>query len=270
MEITLQPVFSPEREHFVPSARSRVGRVLLVSVVLHFLLITILALQERNPAPVRSAQKPPIAATLYPAPVKRAIKESVLRDPPPQAPSNHTQKPLAKRDSDSREIDTKTPVDTTSTAPSQASNPEPKPPAPAVESAKQPLADPAQPDLQPAQSPGTTRPRLSSRQALDGYFSRLEEEKRQAQAEQAARDRREQQRSPVIVDTRKDEPEEDTSAPPPVDVDCSSTTTKTLSVISRFTGGRVTCSDRSTGFDTFIDKRLNKGVDPEVNPDNRR
>lgn len=270
MEITMQPVLSPERAHFIPSDRPRVGRVLLASVVLHFALIAILALQERKPAPAPPAYKPAIVATLYQAQPQKAALENVPPLPVPDMKGDDTHNQPAGSEQDSLPIASDSPLSNQTKDNNAPILQVPDAPSLNKAPASSPLTAPVAVDVPSAPVSTSTAPRLSSRQALNGYFSRLEAEKRQAQAEQAARDRRERHRSPVITDTRKDEPEEDTSAPPPVNVDCSSSATKTLSVISRFTGGRVTCSDRGNGFDTFIDARLNKGVKPQENPDNRR
>ncbi|MEQ5809494.1 hypothetical protein J3369_18980 [Alteromonas sp. NFXS44] len=237
-----------------------------MSVIIHLILLAALALMESKrdiPEPVVST---PITATLIRLPQPQTVREpDTLPETIPEASVPDKTEPAAPESKPTQEQaappDIKTPPAVKEPPQQQPVQPETSEPVqPPVSSV---IAQPAAPT-----DSGTVsnRPSLTSRRALDAFFSRQQAASTQQDAEQVAKELRRAKTSPDISDPRKGAEKEDPLAPPPaVEVDCSSKTTQTLAFISRFTGGRATCSDRGKGFEKFIDARINKGVKEEEN-----
>ena len=223
------------------------------------MLLAIVEQKRRIPAPETVL---PISARLIFAPATPATAPTEVASPqelPDNAPFAE-QLPLADTKPEEQQTDAPllTPAEMVPTEPVINEVAEQQTP-----SSEMPVTDVPDSSL-PVQADHRATP-FTSRKALDAFFSQQQADARQREAEMAASEYRKQQTSPEIVDPRKDEPEEEMNAPPPVNVDCSDTTTSVLAVISTYTGGRVTCSDRSNGFEKFIDKRLNKHIKEEQN-----
>lgn len=268
METTDTAFFAPQRPTFDPPRPGKKSGVFVVSVIIHLILLAALALMEskRNiPEPLVSK---PITATLIRLPQPQAVREpdtlpeAIPETTVPDKPEPETAAPESKPTAEqAAPPDTTTPPAVKEPPQQQPVQPEPSEPVqPPVSSV---IAQPAAPTDSGTVS---TRPSLTSRRALDAFFSRQQAASTQQDAEQVAKELRRAKTSPDISDPRKGAKKEDPLAPPPaVEVDCSSKTTQTLAFISRFTGGRATCSDRSKGFEKFIDARINKGVKEEEN-----
>lgn len=272
MEITESPFFAPQRPQIeTPQRRKRRG-VFFASLVIHGVLIVVLASVEQKKTLPKQELPPPIAARLVFTPVKappgearspqdsadQLLQEQQLPEAQPVTPqaTPPEQADSQNAENSSREADT---------APPKAVEP---PDDQLIQRDSMTTTDSApKAPVNPVQDTGTRRSSsLTSRQALDNFFSKQKSQAQQREAEIAAGEFRKQRTSPELTNPRKDEPEVETNAPPPVNVDCSDTTTSVLAVIAGYTGGRVTCTNRSNGFEKFIDKRLNKSTKEENKP----
>lgn len=256
METIESPFFAPQRPHIeTPHSKKRRG-VFVASVVIHAVLIVILATAERNRTIPAPELPPPINARLvFKAPTPAVTSEENLPQPAISSPS--ATQPVEEPLPEIEKVDI-----------------EPVEPAPAEKVSQAPVQNPTSITKEttpsapaPVVSEKGNRPTtsLTSRSALDAFFSQQQAQARQRDAEMAAKAYRKQKTSPDLVDPRKDKLEEEVNAPPTVNVNCSDTTTNVLATIATFTGGRVACSNRSNGFDKFIDKHLNKGVKDDEN-----
>ena len=259
METMESPFFAPQRPHIeTPHCKKRRG-VFVASVVIHAVLIVILATAEKNRTIPAPELPPPINARLVfkaPTPAvtsKENLPHPAITSPPATQPVEEPSPQIEKVDIEPVEP---APAEKVSQAPAQNPVSTTKDTAPAASSAPAPV------ESEKGSRPATS---LTSRRALDAFFSQQQAQARQRDAEMAAKAYRKQKTSPDIVDPRKDKLEEEVNAPPTVNVNCSDTTTNVLATIATFTGGRVACSNRSNGFDKSIDKHLNKGVKDDEN-----
>lgn len=269
MEITESPFFAPQRPHIETPLRRKRRGVFFASLIIHALLVLLLATVEQNRTIPNPVTLPPISAKLVFSPTKPLSgKETNLPDtavevPQSEQPSKQEAVTSTKADSVTQEEQANSQEQIAAPPqPDDQPHDEPAPDAPGSAQDNTPAA-PATNVQERGNRPVSS---LTSRQALDAFFSSQQRSAQQRDAEMAASEHRKQQISPEIVDPRKDQSEEEVYAPPPVNVDCSDTTTNVLAVIAGYTGGRVTCTNRSSGFEKFIDKRLNKQIKEQQNP----
>ncbi|MBU2978614.1 hypothetical protein [Alteromonas sp. C1M14] len=263
MEIYNDTFFSPHRSPPAVVKTSKNRRVWFFSLLFHLGLIIIVISRHQDTELPNQPLPAPIKAKLY-TPAKPAVP------PPAPAPIEEEKTvPSIEEELPVPEVD-KTPEEITAPPQSadnnQASSASPPSPATDISTAPEPsVPEAAAPtEKQPAPSvttntgPSTANP-LTSRQALDAFFSRQQEDKLQEQAEDVAREYRQKHKSPHIVDPRKNKTEEEyRNGPPPKLVDCSNTASKSLSILSQFTGGNMKCSTRGAEFEKYIDARLKK------------
>lgn len=269
MEITESPFFAPQRPEIeTPQRRKRRG-VFFASLIIHALLVLILATVEQKRTIPNPETPPPISAKLVFSPTKPVPGEKQ------GLPDNANEIPVSEKSSGQETLASAKSDSVTQDDQPNSQEVVASPPPPVEQQSEEPVAD--APAIVKDNTPAATatnvqekgnRPvsSLTSRQALDAFFSNQQRTAQQRDAEIAASEYRKQKISPGIVDPRKDEPEEEMNAPPPVNVNCSDTTTNVLAVIAGYTGGRVTCTNRSNGFEKFIDKRLNKQIKEQQNP----
>lgn len=250
METMDSPFSAPPRPKFDSPRNEKRRDIWLLSLLFHLILFAVLAGMEKErliPAPITA---PPISATLvFPTRIASENTPSQQSPPneesrPPNAKPLFTDAPSTAQSLSASDVEQQT-----------ASQPTPENDKPVIPSQLTPEVRPTAPDA--TQTRGMTGA-LTSRQALDHFFNQQRAAALQREARVAASEHRRITLSPDIVDPRKGDPEEEMSAPPAVEVDCSGTATHVLATIANYTGGRVTCSDRSKGFDKFIDARVNK------------
>ena len=98
---------------------------------------------------------------------------------------------------------------------------------------------------------------LSAKGAANQYFNSYNSQQIESEASFAAREYQQRRNSPNIIDPRKGEDIPDTPPRPVKRVNCSSTTNKTLAILSGITGGTLECT-KMDDHNRFIDARLKK------------
>lgn len=98
---------------------------------------------------------------------------------------------------------------------------------------------------------------LSAKGAANQYFNSYNNQKVEREAALAAREYQQNRSSPNIIDPRKGEDIPDNPPRPVKRVNCSSTTNKTLAILSGITGGTLECT-KMDDHNRFIDARVNK------------
>lgn len=269
MEIYNDAFFSPHRTPPTMAQKTKSGWVLAVSVLFHVGLVFLLLVGHREPKLPPLPDIQPIKARLYSLPNPKPAPVEEQQNVPPVAKKEEPEVITPKED----KVIPKVQPDTNEKVMTPPSTPAPAKPAPEPLAPEKPAPEaatpkkPAAPEVQavtpspPVTSDKGTAPAtsLSSRKALDAFFSRHQAEKLQEQAEDVAREYRQEHKSPHIVDPRKNKTEEEyLNGSPPKMVDCSNMASKSLSFLSQFTGGNMKCSSRGADFEKFIDARLEK------------
>ncbi|QJR80581.1 cell envelope integrity protein TolA [Alteromonas pelagimontana] len=229
----IAPVYAPERAVVMAKThgRNNSGRWLwIISLLLHtgVVLIVIFSSFSRSPK------------TLYSPP----IKAKLIIAAPPIAPSLSEEKSVLQERSPEEKKEEANPP--TASAPAQPAN---ITPAPATTSEVSDSFAPEHP----------VKPKLTTRQTLNNYFSQRQSAQIDALAEEATKNYHQQQKSPVITDSRKgSEKGKASDAPAPVNVNCSSTINKTVALFSQWTGGRLKCTPRNGEINKYIDARIKR------------
>lgn len=103
---------------------------------------------------------------------------------------------------------------------------------------------------------------LSAKGAANQYFNSYNNKQVESEAAFAAREYQQNRSSPNIIDSRKGDDTPDTPPRPVKRVNCSSTTNKTLAILSGITGGTLECT-KMDDHNRFIDARVKKAPQPE-------
>lgn len=103
---------------------------------------------------------------------------------------------------------------------------------------------------------------LSAKGAANQYFNSYNSQQIESEASFAAREYQQNRSSPNIIDPRKGEDIPDTPPRPVKRVNCSSTTNKTLAMLSGITGGTLECT-KMDDHNRFIDARVKKAPQSE-------
>lgn len=254
--------FAPERNiEYHASNKSLAWKSLFSSSVAHIIGFVIVILMAQIDLEKKKAQVPTspevLQAILYTPSMKvqelpeksesnaakhtDALKETTL----PADVNNNTQ-PVKEVTSTANK-----PQDVIQSA-AESSNTEPPPVIESVPSQQQPT--------NANQRAG--RLSVSAKGAVNQYFNSYNSQQVESEAAFAAREYQQNKSSPNIIDPRKGENISDTPPRPVKRVNCSSTTNKTLAILSGITGGTLECTkmdDHNRFIDARVKKRANEG-----------
>lgn len=255
---------APERpELHIAKASKPLVSGLFISVLVHIavLLVVLIASQVKHPIKKLSSPKTaPINAVLYfpspkkstpkPQPMANVSLPEIAEQQPPKTQEKQEKTPASDTiEPQAAIVESTQPAEIPQEAPSERPTPENTHPIPANIS---PLHTESS-----AKNQQAGRLNLSPRSSTERYFIQREQEAIAKEGERAAREFRELKRSPRIIDPRKGEPKDTLVHRPTKKVNCSSTTNKTLAIVSTFTGGTIECTKLGE-HDKFIEARISK------------
>lgn len=255
--------FAPERstEHH-SVAKKAAWRPLLVSGGVHVIgvilvvLLSQLSIDNQKARVNVSERTPEISARLYYPPTPRPSIQAELEDTKAVDTSAKSQEIELKPDvTQSTEApDSKTKISEIPEAKQQ------KVTEPEIQQAQvenKPITTPPTPTLSKDANRRAGSLNLSVKDGAALYFEKYNSEKVAEDAEQAARNFQERKDSPKLSGPSTQEMQASENRRPSKRVNCSSTTNKTLAILSGFAGGTLKCT-KMDDHKRFIDARVNK------------
>ena len=255
--------FAPERnmEHHA-SAKKTVWRSLLISGGIHVfgvilvVLLSQLSIDNQKARVNVSERTPEISARLYYPPTPRPSIQAELEDTKAVDASAERQEIELKSDvtqpTEAPESKNKIPEIPEAT-PQKATKPEIQ----QLPIENKPTITPPTPALSKDANRRAGSLNLSVKDGTALYFEKYNSDKTDQDAKQAAREFQERKNSPVLSGPSTQQIQDNDNRRPSKRVNCSSTTNKTLAILSGIAGGTLKCT-KMDDHQRFIDARVNK------------